>query len=1474
MSDPTSPPTAPEAGAPPARATSRGLGHKWHRRGLWVGLATMLLGLLLVTGLLFGVFWAAGTPAGTGWLLTRLGELGIGVKVVGPKGAMLGNFEAEQVIVTSGGTTVVIDEPNWRQLRVSYTPYPSSWMALHAEALHARRVTVTYTARKPPSGKAPALPKGLGLPVEVHVDSVHVDELLLPGLPDYPLRDLQAQVRLGFERGRWHRFDRLSVRAEPLLVSGHAAIGTQGPMALDVALQAVQADAAATAAGASRPADASASAPPARSVRAAPPRAQAPAPSTAAPPPTVLPKWAQALRRDWQGSLRATGPLARFKLGASVTGQGQHLDASAQIEPIAPWPITQLEAKTEGLDLSALLAWAPATSLSGTASIAPLDSATGTAGGLRLHSQLQNAKPGPWGERQLPLRSARVDIRGLARAAGPLDLDSLEAQLSDGRKDAGSVQASGHWEASRFELKAELAQVKPGLLDTRLPAMNLSGPLSISGQRAADAAPRGAAASAANGGNDRNGGLSPMNVKGLAELSGRMIELDRPVQLRLDASGHAGLIELHEFKAAVGGARASLSGSAERTGSAWQLKAEAGLVEFDPRPWFPAAPASDWMQGTHRLNLNGRAALVFPDAPPGAGVRALLDRLRPIRGEARVELMPSVLAGVPLSGELGLRHASAAEPLHTNASLELGGNLIKAEGVLAADQQGEDDRWSVDARAPALARLAPILKLVPGLPESGLLEGLAGSLVADTAVSGRWPVLSVQGKAQLSGLRAGPLSMSQGDLRWQLGSQADSVLDVEAEIGPSGWGLQQLGSARWSLKGSPRAHAFNARAEMKAAPPAWLEGLHGRAAAPGATPPRTLAVVAAQGSLSGGVLEGAADSPPPLAWKGMLQQFELRNSLSSGPAWISTRNVGLELQGGTAPHFVMSPGRADLFGAGLRWERIEWQPDQGVRTQRLDMQAELEPLAVAPLLARLQPGFGWGGDLKIGGRVNIKQAAEFGAEIVLERVGGDLSVTDDSGTQALGLTDLVLGLNVENGVWNFTQGLAGKQLGVAVGAFVVRTSPQRAWPEADAPLQGVLDTQVDNLGTWGAWVPTGWRLGGQLRATASVGGRFGAPEYTGQVTGKGIAVRNLLQGVNLTDGEVDVALQGDSARINTFTAKAGNGTVRLSGDARLGAAPRAQLQLVADKFQLLGRVDRRIVVSGQGQVVLEREDLKVDGQFKVDEGLFDFSRGDAPTLGSDVTVSNRSSNEPPPPPPVPEKQRNTSINVLIGLGDRLRLRGAGLDTGLQGEVRMTTPGGNVAWHGSVRAVDGTYQRYGQKLGIDRGVISFNGPINDPRLDIIATRPDLDVRVGVTITGTALNPRVRLFSEPDMSDIDKLSWLVLGRAPDGLPSSDTALLQRAALALLEGDGPGVTDQVLRTIGLDDISLVPKENGDTRETVVTVGKQLSRRWFVGYERGLNATTGTWQLIYRIAQRFTLRAQSGLDNSLDVIWTWRWE
>ena len=107
----------------------------------------------------------------------------------------------------------------------------------------------------------------------------------------------------------------------------------------------------------------------------------------------------------------------------------------------------------------------------------------------------------------------------------------------------------------------------------------------------------------------------------------------------------------------------------------------------------------------------------------------------------------------------------------------------------------------------------------------------------------------------------------------------------------------------------------------------------------------------------------------------------------------------------------------------------------------------------------------------------------------------------------------------------------------------------------------MLELRVANLGTWGPWVPPGWRVDGALQTSASIGGRFGAPEYTGQVIGSQLAVRNFLQGVNVSDGDVAIHLQGARARIERFTAKAGSGSIKLEGDAELGEAPRAQLKL-------------------------------------------------------------------------------------------------------------------------------------------------------------------------------------------------------------------------------------------------------------------------------------------------------------------------
>jgi translocation and assembly module TamB len=608
-------------------------------------------------------------------------------------------------------------------------------------------------------------------------------------------------------------------------------------------------------------------------------------------------------------------------------------------------------------------------------------------------------------------------------------------------------------------------------------------------------------------------------------------------------------------------------------------------------------------------------------------------------------------------------------------------------------------------------------------------------------------------------------------------------------------------------------------------------------------------------------------------------------SLQPLPPWLATRDLKLALdfdpstQQPTAVE--LDANHAELLGARLQWQRIAWRtPAQPGAPPQIDVSAALEPMAVAPWLARLQPDFGWRGDLMIGARIDVHSAPSFNADIVVERTAGDLSVVDialasaggEIPTQKLGLSDLRLALAAHDGIWYFTQALAGTTVGVGAGAISMRVSPQTVWPPADTPLEGVLEAQVADLGVWGTWLPAGWRLGGTLRTSASIGGRFGGPEYTGRVSGRGLALRNLLEGVNVKDGEIDIALQGETARIERFYLKGGDGRVTLDGDARVGATPQAQLRLTAERFQVLGRVDRRIVASGNAALKLDAQAIALDGRLKIDEGLVDVTQSDAPSLGDDVEVLHDGKREAATAE-APAPTRDVRLDLRVDLGDALSVRGRGIDTRLAGELAVTAPRGRLAVNGNVRTVEGKYAAYGQKLEIDRGLIGFSGPVENPRLDILAIRPKLDVKVGVAVTGNAQAPRVRLTSEPEMSDTDKLSWLILGRAPDGLGRTDAALLQRAALGVLAGEEASKSDQLISAIGLDELS-VSQTEGATRDTVVTLGKQLGSRWYVGYERGMSATAGNWQLIYRIAQRFTLRGQSGLDNAIDAIWTWRWD
>jgi len=1357
-----------------------------------------------------------------------------GLTLEAPQGRLNGGAFGAQRLRWEGPDLVVeIDALRWADAQWRWRPSAGAWVGLTLAQPQARSVRVTRKPTAPKAAEPLRPPSSLKLPLEALLKGLRLGSVQLDG--DTLLTALEADLHLGADSGARHRIDQLSLTRGPMQLTGRASIGTGGDLPLSADLE------------------------------------------IHTPPGTP---------QSWRAALQVLGPLQRLGLSATLrTESGAGATATATATPFAEWPLAALALQTRDLDLSLLAPGLPETRLSGTAALADV-----TAGApLRLQLALDNAAAGPWDAGRLPLRSVRGNLQGRPSEPDRLAFDGLVVEL--GRSaNGGRVSGSGRWQAAQLDLQLKLEGVQAAQLDTRAPVASLDGNVELALQGLVLPGAAGAAAATTLAG--------PRALQGRVQtqLRGRLPALAQgrrpPPPLELNAEAHFELpadaalaFELKRFEASSGTARASGTLQARRDAAgAWTANSAGTLTSFDLAAWWPAATAG------RSSNLNGAwdADLLLPaSAPVAASAKAaagnLLDTLR---GAAGLTLAASTLAGVPLSGKAALKAAGGG--LRVEADLQVAANTLRLNGGIAA---GLHD-WRAELDAPALAALAPLLALVsPMLPAAQGHAPSAGTLRASATANGRWPALRSEGRLQIDGLRTPQLQLAQAQVQWSFnGTALDAPLTLNAELSGVAQAGRRLDRLQARLDGSLRNHRLTLNATSPLRPPAWTDALtdaliDARPAAP-ATPPGSILNLQLQGRWQPASNEATATLGAG-EWRGTVAQLRAAPRAEGSVPWLSARDLQAQFSlnaDGQLRQAVLAPGRVELFGSALTWQQAGWQAaERAGAPPQITLLARLEPMQVAPFLARLQPGAGWSGDLTVGARASVRSAARFDADIVVERGSGDLALTVADTTRQLGLSQLRLALAAHDGRWQATQVLVGSAIGVLSGTQTADAPVDAAVPPAQAPLRGGVELRVADAGVWAAWLPPGWRLGGALQASAVLGGSVGMPTYRGTVSGDRLLVRNIFEGINLQEGTLRVALNSDEAVIERidFVGSAG-GTLHVEGRAgRTGVSgqPQLALKVVTDQFRALDRVDRRVALSGSADVGLRAGRLSVNGRFTVDEGLIDVSAADAPALDADILVVGRTSAAGKPiavvdggKAPGTGALAGADIDLRVALGDALQLRGRGLDTRLGGQLRITTtPAGPLAVRGVVNTVQGTYSAYGQNLAIERGTISFAGDVANPQLDILALRADIDMRVGVVVSGSAVAPRVRLYSDPDLPELDQITWLLTGQAPQGEGRDQSALLQRAALALLAGDQGSGGEGFLQKLGIDQLGVGRTDGGDT---LVTIGKQLSKRLSVAYEKGLAAAGGTWQLLYRVAGRTTLRARAGVENAVDVIWSWRWD
>ncbi|MGB3706273.1 MAG: translocation/assembly module TamB domain-containing protein [Castellaniella sp.] len=891
-------------------------------------------------------------------------------------------------------------------------------------------------------------------------------------------------------------------------------------------------------------------------------------------------------------------------------------------------------------------------------------------------------------------------------------------------------------------------------------------------------------------------------------------------------------------------------------------------ADIQPGQSFPlgAAQMDLSLPGDTRVTL-----AVTPEAPGADGLRPIHAQWS-VRDLRPAPWLPSDLGAslLNLQGELRAR-LDAGQRLH-----DLGLNLAfdgpnrwngqPLSGKIRLDRLSRAGGVLFDANAAG-----PVDVL--GLQASGLDMDVrlgpdhiraGGEASADTsrltlqarlpALAALWPGLP--GGAELDFDVAGPLTGHQGHLKAHY-----TPPDARAGVpGQAPMSLDLAFGGGWTQAQGWRGQIGTLRAEH-----AGLV-LDSRAAVP-------LALDAEGGWQVGQAVLGLALDGEPL--------LSLRHQASAGGAghW--------ETRGGIDP-LTLTPDRITRVQTWL--DRAEARPG-GVRTE-LSEQARR---------SRLDVSLDW----------NLKFDGALAGDLHLVRRDGDLIVPGDVPIQ-LGLQDARLDIAIRRIGEGLSRADADLQVGTRkMGRMRLRAdTPIHATPAGGLALRPQderhvrFEAESQDL-AWlnlllGGEVEVGGTLQADVQGRSLPNGRW---TLSGPVRGDGLRLLIADQGVRLLDGTLQARFDGTQVllehlrfpavrrvtpkewRTATWVAEnpdAQNGALDLSGAWDL-LESQGRVNIAFRRYPILQRSDRYAMISGDLQIEATLPEIHLGGKITADAGWFDLDMLNAiPSLDSDVVILKPGARDVAPPASPPMDLR---ADLTVDLGPRFYLTGFGLDSGLIGSMNLRMQAGRLTALGQLRTRGGAINTYGQHLQLRRGTITFQGDVANPVLDIQALRTDVAVQAGVRVAGTARRPRIDLMSIPEVSETEKLSWLLLGHGPDQ-GGADMSLLFSVGSSFLSGGEP-----FYKRFGLDELSMRSGELGSTgsilpvesvvsgldtgasaiEQRFVLAGKTLTDDLRLSLEQAMAQTGTVARLSYRLMRGLQAEVTTGTVSGLALVYRW---
>jgi translocation and assembly module TamB len=439
--------------------------------------------------------------------------------------------------------------------------------------------------------------------------------------------------------------------------------------------------------------------------------------------------------------------------------------------------------------------------------------------------------------------------------------------------------------------------------------------------------------------------------------------------------------------------------------------------------------------------------------------------------------------------------------------------------------------------------------------------------------------------------------------------------------------------------------------------------------------------------------------------------------------------------------------------------------------------------------------------------------------------------------------------------------------GAIVGRLQARLAPLGAGATLSerlfaAPLSGGIRYNGPSELLWTLTGIAKQQVTGNIAIGADLGGRLDQPTITGLIRADALRYENETYGTVLSNMAIDGRFTQSQLLLNKLSAKAGDGSVQASGRIGLDAASGFPIDLTAklDRARLARGDD--IDATASGTIAITNSKATgglIKGEITIPEARYAIVRQGAAAI-PELTGIRRKGAPPVTPEQAAALPSNWKLDIHIRADNQIFVSGMGLEAEWKTDMRIggSSAAPNVV--GKLEVVRGTYSFSGRRFDIDHGIVTFQGGMLNPALDIAATTTVDSVTAVITISGYAQAPSIAFTSTPTLPQDEVLSRLLFGSSVTSL-SPTQAIQLAAALNSLRGSGGGLNPlgKLRGVAGIDRLRVLGADEAAGHGTALAAGKYISNNIYVEIVTDARGFTAT-QLEISLSKALSVLSQTG--------------